>query len=517
MTKNIIGLEQAAKYISERNYVKAHQACVNVIEQHGHHPHAYFLLGIIHIEIGQIEKAIKLLERANSLVARPICYAYLAKCYALKGDMQLALEMAKQAPVDSLERALDLDTVGVSLSRVGLHEQAADYFKRALHFAPDNAQFHYNYAVSAKFAGQFKTARKHFEIAIENAPNFYQAYFALSDLGHHENQQTHLARLVSLSSQLVNHPEGRLHIGHALAKEYEALGSYDKAFNALTHAKLPQRQRSENALRDYQSIFEILHMQLGKHGDISGVENNAPIFVVGMPRSGTTLVERILSHHSHVASGGELQDFGVAVKETVNTQSQRVLDAKTLTCAYKSNMGVIGQRYIERTAFLRAHSPRFVDKLPFNFFYIDLIRRALPKAKIICLQRDAMDTCVGNFRQLFSIHSPYYAYAYDLGTIGRFYQHFNNWVGAFSAQHPDAIYMQSYERLVNHPESEVKALLAYCDLPWEEQCLSVEENRLPVSTASKVQVREPINTRSVGRWRHYQAHTLALQALLDNG
>lgn len=517
MKAKITGLEDAARYISEGNYVKAHQSCVSVIQQQGPHAHAYFLLGIIHIEIGQIEKAIKLFERANGIEQRPICYAYLAKCYALKGDMQLALDMTKQAPVEALERALELDTVGVSLSRVGLHHEAADYFKRALVLAPDNAQYHYNYAVSAKFAGQFAIARKHFEKAIVIAPEFYQAHFALSDLGSGENQSHHLARLETLATKLDADPQGRLHIGHALAKEYERIGQYDDAFNALAHAKLPHRQRSKKAMEDYQGLFDTLRVQLNQASMASDEHSDAPIFVVGMPRSGTTLVERILSHHSHVASGGELQDFGVAVKEVVKTESPLVLDAETLKQGYHSNLTAIGQRYIERTGFLHAHSPRFVDKLPFNFFYIDLIRRALPKAKIICLKRDGMDTCVGNYRQLFSIHSPYYAYAYDMDVIGRFYQHFDRWIEAFSAAYPSAIYVQSYEDLVTDPDSEVKALLRYCELPFEAQCVAVEDNRLPVSTASKVQVREPINTRSIGRWRRYQGQTKSLQALLAGG
>ncbi len=507
-------LDDAVKYLSERNYQQAHQCCVEVIKQAGPHPHAYFLLGMLHIEIGQVDKAIALLNKSNDIELRPITFAYLAKCHALKGDMPQALDCAASAPVDELSRALDLDTVGVSLSRVGLHEKAVGYFTKALDIAPSNPQFNYNFAVSAKFAGHFKVAREHFERAIKHAPDFYQAHFALSDLGGISEANNHLKQLSQLEEKVQAQPEGGLHIGHALAKEHEALGQFDKAFEALVHAKLPHKQRSVNTLSDYQSIFKHLYQSLTITSAKSEETSNAPIFVVGMPRSGTTLVERVLSHHSEVASGGELQDFGVAVKEVTQTSSQLVLDAPTIEKAYHCDMTAIGARYIERTGFLRQGATHLVDKLPFNFFYIDLIRRALPNAKIVCLMRDPMDTCVGNFRQLFSINSPYYAYAYDLEVIGQFYLAFEKWINTFAQAHPDSIRVQSYEALAHCPEKEVKGLLDFCGLPWESQCLQVENNNLPVSTASKVQVREPINTKSIGRWRHYEKQTAALQGLL---
>ena len=156
-------LDDAVRFLSQRDYQQAHRCCVEVIQQFGPHAHAYFLLGIIHVEIGQIEKAIALLTKSNEIENRSITFAYLAKCFALKGDMQQALDCVARSPVKSLTRALDLDTVGVSLSRVGLHEDAIAYFEKALALAPSNPQYHYNYAVSCKFAGKFELARKHFE------------------------------------------------------------------------------------------------------------------------------------------------------------------------------------------------------------------------------------------------------------------------------------------------------------------------------------------------------------------
>ncbi len=508
-------LEAAGKAINQRDFVSAHKACVTLIKQWGDDAHAYFLLGIIHIEMGQINKAISLLEKSNGITAQPRTYAYLAKCHALKGDMTAALSAVDNAPVASLERALEMDTVGVSLSRVGAHDRALPYFEKAISLSPDNPFFYYNHAVSCKFAGQFDAAREGFEKAISLKPDYYQAHFALSDLGGMTASDNHIARLSVLQEKLKDNADGGLHIGHALAKEYEAIGDYSRAFEVLNNAKAPKRKQFADIDSRFQALFDFLEQTASDSTKITGgSDSDSPIFVIGMPRSGTTLVERIISNHSQVTSGGELQDFGVAVKELTQTGSNQVLDLPTLAAAEELDFTALGERYLERTAFLREHHRHVVDKLPFNFFYVGLIRRALPHAKIVCLVRNPMDTCVGNFRQLFSINSPYYAYAYDLMNIGRFYQRFEELMTLWSAHHPEAIRLQSYEALVGNPEAEVKQLIQFCGLDWEPQCVQVETNKTPVSTASKVQVREAINARSVGRWKHYAKQTEALQQLL---
>ena len=207
-----------------------------------------------------------------------------------------------------------------------------------------------------------------------------------------------------------------------------------------------------------------------------------------MPRSGTTLVERILINHTDVKSCGELQDFGVALKEVTGISSQKVLDVETLQAAKSIDFAELGKRYVQRTKSITDNSPKFIDKLPFNFFYIDLIKKALPNAKIICLLRNPMDTCVGNFRQLFSINSPYYSYAYNLQSIGRFYAEFYQLANKWKNSNADNFMLLKYEDLVANPEQKIRQLLEFCGLSWQEKCLHAEQNTAPVSTASEVQV-----------------------------
>ncbi|MDF2178714.1 sulfotransferase [Aliiglaciecola sp. CAU 1673] len=507
--------QQAINLINQRRYTEAHPLCVQVIQAQPGHADAYFLLGVINFELGQVAKSTALIEEAIKRDPKPEYLAHLAKAHALLGNLRQAKALAQACPPEKLDNALTLDTLGVALSRVGLHQQALQYFEKALQLDASKAAYHYNLAVSAKFCGDFDTAKSAFETAINLKPDYAQAHFALSDLGGIDTQNHHLHRLEPLY-QANSDADAGLHLGHAMAKEYEALGQYDQAFAILRDCKDKKLASINYDFAEDARLYTHCQQLLLQYKDkmSQGCVSEEPIFVLGMPRSGTTLVERILSSHSEVTSAGELQDFGMAVKELTRTPSRQVLDVQTLESAYQIDFAQLGERYLQRTRAVTGQTPRFVDKLPFNFFYLDLIRRALPKAKILCLLRNPLDTCIGNFRQLFSISSPYYSYAYNLENTGRFYAAFRQWVEAFSQmQHPHFRFVD-YEKLVANPEEEVRALLDFCGLSWQQACLRVEDNQTPVSTASKVQVREPINTRSVGRWRRYQAYTQELEQLL---
>lgn len=505
----------AEKAINIKDYVNAHRHCVNIIKVNPEHADAYFLLGIIHIEIGQIDKARRLIEKAIKIAPNDEYYAYFAKCHSLLGDINATLNAADKVSINNVNQALTLDTLGVSLSRIGWHDKALNCFKQALDMVRDNPLFYYNYAVSCKFSGDFAEAKIGFEKAIALRPNYHEAYYAMSDLGGIDQENNHIKQLQQLLSTSVSHDMG-LHLAHALAKEYESLNKYSEAFQVLSIAKRKKRQSINYKFAQDKMLFDLAGSgYLASNKQLTGFESEKPIFVMGMPRSGTTLVERILSNHSDVASCGELQDFGIAVKELSQTSSNKVLDVETLLAAETIDFKALGKRYLERTLIKSGNEKHFVDKLPFNFFYIGLILRALPHAKIICLLRNPMDTCIGNYRQLFSFNSPYSSYSYDLKEIGYYYQQFYHLVHKWQQIAPANFKLLNYETLVSEPESQIKKLTEFCGLDWQEQCLHAEKNTSPVSTASKVQVREPINTSSIGRWRRYGDESSALQVFFD--
>ena len=202
-----------------------------------------------------------------------------------------------------------------------------------------------------------------------------------------------------------------------------------------------------------------------------------PIFIVGMPRTGTTLVERILSNHPAVFAAGELTNFALELKRAAATPSNRVLDAETLAAAARVDPRALGEAYVASTRPRTGHTPRFIDKMPLNFFYAALIQRALPNAKIICLRRDPLDACLSNYRQLFATTFSYYDYSYDLLDTGRYYLQFDalarHWREAIPANYTEV----HYEDVVEHTEREARRLVEFCGLDWDPACLSSSATR----------------------------------------
>jgi tetratricopeptide (TPR) repeat protein len=504
--------------LSRNDLRGAHSACLRLLALDANHADAYFLLGMIAAAANNMGKARELIDRAIALDAtRAEYFAQLARCLALLKLEPEARSAAHRAEELGLESALTVDTVGVVYSRLGEHERAVRCFERAVAAEPANPSYRYNLAASLRFLGRFDAAEQAYEAAIAAAPNMYRAHSALADLKTQTPEANHIERLQALLAAVGENVDGELHLCHALAKESEDLGRYEQAFDYLLRGKAKKRATLNYTIERDRTLFD----SLGKLFDSgaawateAGCDTDEPIFVVGMPRTGTTLVERILTSHAAVSSAGELQNFGICLKRAAATPSNQVLDEETLSRGMQVDPGALGRAYLESTRPVTGHVPHFVDKMPLNFFYIGFIHRALPKAKIVCLRRDPLDTCLSNFRQLFAVDFSYYNYAYDIEDTGRYYAMFDRLMAMWSRLLPGKILQLRYERLVEDQEGETRRLLSHCGLPWDPACLAFQNNAAPVATASAVQVRRGLNRDSIGRWRHYESRLGGLRAQL---
>jgi len=476
--------------------------------------------GVAAAEAGRVREGLALIREACATdPADAEAHAQLGRWLSRLHHTDEALAAARHALSLLPASAATLDTIGVVFSRAGRHEQAVACFERAVELGPERAGMHFNHAASLKFLGRFAEAEAAYEACVRCNPRFWRAHSALAATRRQTPERNHLARLERLLKTGPLDPDAELHLRHALAKELEDLERGEEAFahllagNARKHAATGYRFERDQRLFDAVMRLFPEVLPAPAHADLTGGEvTRAPIFVTGMPRTGTTLVERILSSHSQVASAGESQNFGVLLKRACRTPSPQVLDEATLAQSLCIDLQVLGRDYLERTRPPGRAQPRFVDKMPLNFFYLGHIARALPAASIIVLRRHPLDTGLSNFRQLFATGLSYYEYARDLRDIGRYYVQFDRLITHWQAALPGRVHEVRYEALVADQRAETGRLLAHCRLPWEEACLHFERNEQAVATASAVQVRQPLYASSVGRWRRFERH---LQPLID--
>ena len=245
-------------------------------------------------------------------------------------------------------------------------------------------------------------------------------------------------------------------------------------------------------------------------GRIQGFESPDPIFIVGLPRTGTTLVERILASHSRVFSAGELNHFSLALIPLVQNVAgtRRPSRLEFVDASARVDFHGLGAGLLGRDAIAPGWRPHFIDKLPFNFLYAGLIHLALPNARIVNVQRHPMDTCFAVFKQLFR---DAYPFSYDLDELAQYFIAYHGLMQHWNAVMPGVIHAIRYEALVADVETEARRLLEYCGLPWDDQCLRFHENQQASTTASALQVRQPVYAGSVGKWRHFERQLAPLR------
>lgn len=505
-------LRSAEAALNRKDFLVAHERCVKVLSQQPDCADALFLLAMIAVEHGNNLKALEVMDRALQL--DPANAEYLAQ----RGRCLLALRRPREA-YESVVRALrlkprdalTLDTIGVVMTRSGAHAEAVAPFRAAVAADPEKSAYHYNLGASLQFTGEFAAAESAYRRALALDSGNYRAWASLSQVIKEPFLPDEASSLYRRSEAGQLGVDEELHLCHSLARHHENLGDYAAAFAWLRRGKRRKRDNLSYDPDQDRQLFRMARETLA-HGHSLGHDSSEPIFIVGMPRTGTTLVERIISSHPRVFSAGELSNFSVAIKRITGTPTRRVLDPETLEAAAKADLAAAGTEYVASTRPRTGHTRHFIDKMPLNFFYAGLIHRALPNARIICLRRNPLDTVLSNYRQLFATSFSYYNYSYDLLDAGRYYIEFDALAKHWLATIPDNYCEVHYERVVADTEGEARRLLTFCGLEWDPACLKFEENAAPVATASSVQVRQPIYTTAVERWRKYERE---IQPLVD--
>lgn len=552
-------LREAARAIGAREHERAHALCMQVLREAGHppgapHAEALLLLAGVASDHGNFAKADEIITRALGIpgLAAPLRVRLLAasaQARSAQREHDAALARAREAlaalPDQGLAAsaghadtaraeparaasaqadALACDTLGVVFARAGEHAAALPLFARAVRAAPGNASYHYNLATALQFTGDLTGAEQAYRQTLALAPSRHAAYTALAQLCPADDEPL-LAAITQAfaAAEQAEDADACLLLGHALATLQERRRDVQAAMHTLQRAKSRKRvlvgHRPAADAELFAAATATLHAL--PSGTAAGApQDAAPLFVFGLPRSGTTLVERILASHPQVRGAGELGDFSAATKAIARTPGPAVLDVATLLAAAGADMAALGRDYLARTQRQRsgaahvhgavpatgpaAAAQHFVDKMPLNLFYAALVHRALPNARMVCLRRHPMDVCLGNYRQLFGTRFSYYNYAFDLEHTAHYVVQFERYLRALRAALPeDRLRVLDYDALVADQEAHTRHLLDFCGLPWDPACLDFHRNHAAVSTASSVQVRQPLYQGASGRWRRY--------------
>ncbi len=464
-------------------------------------------------------QAIECLRRASILEPSRAEYAVqYAKALTLANHNREAKVAADRAALLPSSDPLTLDTLGVIYSQIGSYASAIEIFRKAVASSPRHAPYRYNMATSMVAAGAIEAAETEIEICLSLDPHYWRAHLTLAQLRRQTIEHNHVERLTSLLSSVdakPADPAAQICLNLALSKEYEDLTDYPKALSHLVRGKSAAGTGRSYSNQSDEALFSAITAACPKYADsVEGSPTDKPIFVIGMPRSGTTLVERIISSHPDVYSAGELLNFPMLLKQLSKSQSPVLIDAEVISGAADIDWKQLGEMYLSSTQPATDDKPHFVDKFPHNFLYAGFITRALPNAKIICLRRNPMDSCLSNFRQLFAPNSPFFDYSFDLIDTGRYYVLFDRLMKHWQRTMPGRILEVSYEALINDQETQSRGIIEFCRLSWDERCMRFEQNASPVATASAVQVRSPIYRSALDRWKKYGAQLDKLQELL---
>ncbi len=434
-----------------------------------------------------------------------------AACLCALGEWSRARAAAAAARANAPPDPRLLDAIGQALSRAGDQAGALAAYEQAVSLAPDEPHFTFNRATVRRFLGDLAGAEADYDRVIALKPNDYEAHLNRAELRTQSAARNHIAALEAILAERRANWRGEVALRHALAKEYEDLGHHERSFVHLAvGASLRRRHLQYEVARDVATVDWIMEAYPAAVESPARADPAAPapIFIVGLPRSGSTVIERILGSHPSVQSGGELPHFTQALLAAVGGQRTR---EELVRRSALVDSAALGRDYLRRVRLCGIEARCFTDKMPLNYLYCGLIRRALPNARIVHVRRHPMAACYAIYKKLFQDGYPF---SYDLDDLGRYYLAYRRLMRHWAEALPASIHELRYEELIADPRGETRRLLEFCGLPWDEACVDFHRNPTATTTASAAQVRTPLYDTSVAQWRHYRAQLSSLEARL---
>ncbi|WP_088330351.1 sulfotransferase [Lacimicrobium sp. SS2-24] len=503
----------------EGKLAQAEQVCRQFLQQHKHHVEAMCLLAEIGQRLKIYDDAEFLLESCVELepdnqTARAQYLGLLlrtGKYTKAREQAEYLLEQAPQHPAYTVSLASALTGLGENEKGIALYQQVVNKVNQP-------ADVYLQLGHAQKAIGQFHDAVASYRKAYQIRADFGDAYWSLANTKTYSFSKSEVAEMKALAISDDTSEEDKIHLYFALGKAFEDQQDFAAAFDFYASGnQLKHRQSGYNPDKTTQMVdAQIEHCSkalFAERGHL-GAADVDPIFIVGLPRAGSTLLEQILASHSQVDGTMELHNIlGLAMRLRGRNVNQEPAYPKNLHEIKDEYFAAFGQQFIENTRAYRGNAPFFIDKMPNNFLHIGLIKLILPNAKIIDARRHPMACCFSGYKQLFGEGQDF---SYSLDTMARYYRDYVRLMDHWQQVLPGQVLLVQHEELLLDSETQIRRMLDFCGLPFEPQCLEFYRTERSIKTPSSEQVRQPLNTRAAQQWRHFEPYLQPLKRVLGD-
>ncbi|MFL6731616.1 MAG: tetratricopeptide repeat protein [Sphingomicrobium sp.] len=502
----------------QRRFEEGEHALKKAIQQSPRYVEAHNNLAGLYVAQERDVDALRYLGDALKIQPRnPQTLLLTARIQVRRNNVQAAEQAMRTVVQDDPDNAEALTVLGQVLHETDRYEEAIEVLEKALVAQPENMEARNFYGVALKSVGRLDEAREHLVTALNKNKNLFGAYANLNDLiDFSEGEGAKLfEHMDEIFAKAKNHEAPLLLPLHfAYAKALDDRGEHERALrHYITGGKMKRAQLKYDEAEThgfFDKIRAVFPKEAFENRKFAGLQDDRPVFIVGMPRSGSTLVEQIISSHPDLYGAGEVKYLSYSLGQLRDRFPSLPKYPDMMTKITPPQMEIVAKNYLRQLTASSGDAKRVTDKLLTNYFFIGLINQLFPNAKIIHTQRDPVDTCLSGFTKLFKDDTPH---SYDLTELGRYYGKYRELMAHWDTVLPEGVLMTvQYEDVVADTEKEAKRLIEFLALPWDDKCVDFHKSDRPVKTASVAQVRKPIYKTSVKRWKKYGS---GLQPLVD--